>query len=73
MKNYKKLLLSPIALAVLAAMSQASAQQAPEPAKPAAPNSLDTIVVTGFRASLESALNKKREDNGIVDDSSDVI
>lgn len=67
MKNYKKLLLSPIALAVLAATGQASAQQSPEPAKPATPNSLDTIVITGFRASLESALNKKREDNGIVD------
>jgi iron complex outermembrane receptor protein len=26
-----------------------------------------TVVVTGLRASLESALNKKREDNGIVD------
>lgn len=36
-------------------------------AKPAAPEALESIVVTGFRFSLESALNKKREDNGIVD------
>jgi iron complex outermembrane recepter protein len=35
-------------------------------AKPATPE-VETIVVTGFRASLENALNKKREDNGIVD------
>jgi iron complex outermembrane recepter protein len=64
MKKHNKLLLSPVALAVLAAVGQASAQQT-APAKPeAAP---DTIVVTGFRASLESALNKKREESGIVD------
>ena len=67
MKNQNKVLLSPIALAVLAVMSQASAQQAPDAAKPASSTTLDTVVVTGFRASLESALNKKREDNGMVD------
>ena len=60
-------LLSPIALAVLAAVTPAYAQQSPEVAKPAVEKTLDTVVVTGFRASLESALNKKREDNGIVD------
>ena len=83
-------MLSPIALAVLTLIGQASAQQAPvapEHAKPAnsvqvakaasvAPATpalaataaaVETVVVTGFRASLESALNKKREDNGIVD------
>ena len=93
MKHDKRFLLSPIALAILTTMGQASAQQAPvapEPAKPAnsvqvaqaapvAPATpatpavaataaaVETVVVTGFRASLESALNKKREDNGIVD------
>jgi TonB-dependent receptor len=36
-------------------------------AKAATAKTLDTIEVTGFRASLESALNLKREDNGIVD------
>ena len=72
MKNHNKLLLSPVALAVLAMMSQASAQQPAEPIKPPIAKSpvnstVDTIVVTGFRASLESALNAKREDAGIVD------
>ncbi|MEO8386297.1 MAG: TonB-dependent receptor plug domain-containing protein, partial [Betaproteobacteria bacterium] len=77
MNSQNKFLLSPIAMALLAITGQASAQQTteptkppaaqtPEPAKPAG-NTVDTIVVTGFRASLESALNKKREDNGIVD------
>ena len=28
---------------------------------------LDAVVVTGIRASLESALNAKRQDKGIVD------
>ena len=81
MKNLPKFWLSPIAVAVLAALQQAAAQQSaepakppatletakPEPAKPASGNAMEAIVVTGFRASLESALNKKREDNAIVD------
>ncbi len=69
MKNYNRFLLTPIALAVLTAIGQASAQQAPAtaPAPATKTDKLDEIVVTGFRASLESALNKKREDNGIVD------
>jgi iron complex outermembrane recepter protein len=66
MKNHNKFLLSPIALALLTLMGQAAAQQAPEPAKPKA-DTAESVTVTGFRASLESALNKKREDNGIVD------
>jgi iron complex outermembrane receptor protein len=44
------------------AMGAAMAQDAPTAAE--APT---TIVVTGMRASMESALNKKREDNGMVD------
>ena len=89
MKNDSKFLLSPIALALLTIMGQASAQQTADPAKPpasqapepatapvAAPDptpgapkaaAVEQVIVTGFRASLESALNKKREDNGIVD------
>lgn len=67
MKKHNKFLLSPIALAILAMVSQASAQQAPAPSKPTPGSDVDTIVVTGFRASLESALNKKREETGIVD------
>jgi TonB-dependent receptor len=48
-------------LTVLALATQAAwAQQASAPAT-------EVIQVTGLRASLESALNKKREDSGIVD------
>ncbi|MBL0088034.1 MAG: TonB-dependent receptor [Ideonella sp.] len=50
-----------IALAALAAVQGAQAQQPPDQSATA------TVVVTGLRAALESALNKKREDNGIVD------
>ena len=53
---------SAITLAVLTLMTSAYAQAQTQPAAPA-----ETVTVTGFRASLESALNKKREDNGIVD------
>lgn len=56
-----------IALAVLASLgalgaSQALAQAAAAPAK--AP---EQVVVTGMRAAIESALNAKRQDLGIVD------
>ncbi|KPF58266.1 hypothetical protein D621_06670 [beta proteobacterium AAP51] len=61
-----------IAAAALLALGTAQAQTAPAPAAspataaPAAP-AAQRIEITGFRASLESALNKKREDSGIVD------
>ena len=55
----------PAKTAVPAAAPAAPAATA-APAAVAAP-AVETVVVTGFRASLESALNKKREDNGIVD------
>lgn len=42
------------------AMGSAAAQEAPVGAPV-------TVVVTGMRASMESALNKKREENGMVD------
>ncbi|WP_223149366.1 TonB-dependent receptor [Pseudoduganella aquatica] len=51
-----------MALAIGAAYAPAYAQSTP----PAAQEPT-TVVVTGMRAALESALNKKREDNGIVD------
>ncbi len=51
-----------IAWAVLALSATAHAQTAPA----AAPAS-DTVTVTGFRASIESALYQKREEKGIVD------
>src|SRR4249920_501836 len=52
--------LTPLALAFLAIPAAAQQQTAtgPEPTR---------IEVTGFRTSLESALNAKREDNAIVD------
>jgi iron complex outermembrane recepter protein len=70
MQNHKKFTLSPISLAVVAMIGAAYAQQAPEPVKgpdgkPA--TKVDSVVVTGFRASIESALNQKREETGIVD------
>jgi iron complex outermembrane receptor protein len=46
------------ALAISGAYAQAVPPKAEEPA---------VIVVTGLRASLESALNKKREENGMID------
>lgn len=71
MKTHKAFRLSPIALAILAMMGEASAQTPPQtPAekpgdKPA--QRTETVTVTGYRASLESALNEKREEKGIVD------
>ncbi len=47
-----------IAMAISNAYAQEAKPQSDEP---------KLVVVTGLRASLESALNKKRDDNGIVD------
>ncbi|WP_166878007.1 TonB-dependent receptor [Massilia mucilaginosa] len=49
------------------AISGAYAQTSAQPSSPAADQQAQTVVVTGLRASLESALNKKKEDFGIVD------
>ena len=50
------------------AQAQTAAPAAPaRAASAAAAPAAETIVVTGFRASIESALTKKREDTGIVD------
>ena len=54
------LLVAGSASLTLGVFSLAQAQTAPAAAG-------STVEVTGFRASLESALNKKREDSGIVD------
>ncbi|HEX7558235.1 MAG TPA: TonB-dependent receptor plug domain-containing protein, partial [Usitatibacter sp.] len=71
MNNQNNSRLTPLALAMLTAMAPAFAQQAAEsPASAAAKKpeaARESVVVTGYRASLESALNAKREDNGIVD------
>jgi TonB-dependent receptor len=53
------LALSAVALAIAAFGAPAYAQSAD--------GATQTVGVTGFRASLESALNKKREEKGIVD------
>ncbi len=54
-------LIGTTSVTMLALSVQAAYAQTP------APEALQQVVVTGLRASLESALNKKREDNGIVD------
>jgi TonB-dependent receptor len=67
----KAFLLSPLALAMLAVAGPASAQDAQAPDSPPAgrptPQVKETVVVSGFRASIESSLNAKREENAIVD------
>jgi TonB-dependent receptor len=59
------------ALAVAALIGQAQAQEAAPPKQPtqeqATPENTSTVVVTGFRASLNSALNVKKNTDGIVD------
>ncbi|MCY4743754.1 TonB-dependent receptor [Pelomonas sp. UHG3] len=58
----RRLALSPVALAAAFVVAPAWAQQAAAPAA-----QLETVTVTGIRASLESALNAKRQEKGIVD------
>ncbi|WP_457321428.1 TonB-dependent receptor [Roseateles sp. P5_E11] len=58
----QRLALRPVALAVTFIAAPVWAQTAP-----AASAQLETVTVTGIRASLESALNAKRQDKGIVD------
>lgn len=58
----QRLALRPVALAVALVAAPAWAQEAAAPGA-----QLETVTVTGIRASLESALNAKRQDKGIVD------
>ncbi len=68
---------SPIALAVrvlmsagslsLLSLSCAHARQAPEAPAAAPVPEVQSVVITGFAASLRGALNQKRNDSGIVD------
>ena len=58
-------LLSAASAFVLMAAGQASAQTAPPPAD--APSEVETVVVTGFRASLADALNLKKHSNQIIE------
>ena len=62
----RRLALRPVALA--AALSTLPAVSAlAQTEQPAANQQLETVTVTGIRASLASALNAKRQDKGIVD------
>jgi TonB-dependent receptor len=71
-QSARKLQPTAVACAVLTLAGLAQAQTAAPPAaaasapKASAPEP-ERIVITGFRASIESALTKKREDTGIVD------
>jgi iron complex outermembrane recepter protein len=64
-RSSHRLALRPVALAV--ASVALSAAPAWAQTAPAASAQLETVTVTGIRASLESALNAKRQDKGIVD------
>ncbi len=67
MKQYavpQKRLLTTALLLALAPATQAVAQEQQDQI-----NELDTVVVTGIRASLESSMNLKRDSQGIVDGS----
>ncbi len=55
-----------LAVAALATQGMAAAQQGAGAAAPAAQDA-SVVVVTGFRASLNSALNTKKNSDGIVD------
>ena len=69
----KKRLLASALLLALAPAGYAAAQEQPAPAASTAsnagpdPTDLDTVVVTGIRASLTSSMNVKRDAQGIVD------
>ncbi|MEJ6007691.1 TonB-dependent receptor [Paucibacter sp. AS339] len=63
LSRLSRCLLATSALGLLASMS-AEAQQSPASDDK---KQLDAVVVTGLRASLESALRAKRDDKGIVD------
>ncbi|WP_167761271.1 TonB-dependent receptor [Duganella callida] len=57
-----------IAVIAMLAAAQAQAQEAaPVATPPVDPNNDTVVVVTGFRASLNSALNTKKNSDGIVD------
>jgi TonB-dependent receptor len=66
----RALRLKPVALASLTLLMGATAshaQQAATAAPEAKPASLETVVITGIRKSLDSAVTLKRESRGLVD------
>ncbi|NCT84673.1 MAG: TonB-dependent receptor [Comamonadaceae bacterium] len=54
-------------VALLTGAAAVQAQQAGSTAPAASPQSLETVVVTGIRKSLDSAVSLKRESRGLVD------
>jgi len=54
-------------LALTLALVAATGVQAQDAAPAAGPDEVEAIVVTGFRASLQSAINLKRSESGVVD------
>ncbi|MGN6818023.1 MAG: TonB-dependent receptor, partial [Sphingomonas sp.] len=66
-----KLLLGGAVVALAGQFGSANAQTAPsapaDPSAQAAPGSSDDIVVTGYRASIEASLQRKRDANAIID------
>ena len=62
LRSTRRLPLRPVALAAALVAAPVWAQTTP-----ASSQQLETVTVTGIRASLESALNAKRQDKGIVD------
>lgn len=58
---------TPIALAILALTAAAPAWSQTQAPAPADSNGMESVVVTGFRASLNSALNIKKNSDGIMD------
>ncbi len=56
-----------LTLALAAGAANAQTAPAPAPAQDNDASQVDEIIVTGFRASLQSAINAKRNESGVVD------
>ncbi len=66
--NHKINVRSVLALSASAlALTLAGAATAQEAAPAAGADEVEAVVVTGFRASLQSAMNLKRNETGVVD------
>jgi TonB-dependent receptor len=63
----RALLTGGVSVLTLAMTGAAYAQEAAPAAAPAATDEVEAVVVTGFRASLASAMNLKRAETGVVD------
>ena len=63
----RRALYGTLTLTLAGMVSQAMAQQIDTPASPNTPEAKESVVVTGYRASVESSTRAKREATGIVD------